>query len=202
MASTLAHARFADLAPAAGTTLASRAPADGSSAPASAANAREAVEAIGRVAEAQAAQADRGASAATLQFKFGAENLSVKVELQNGEVRTQFRTDSSELRDAIAAQWGSLAAPDAGTRPYHFAPPVFSSSGNFSQGTASGGGMSGSAGSFSQGQPFARDPESSEPAARLAFGSVKAPAGRQTGDAPADAPSPAVPGARRLLAFA
>ena len=55
---------------------------------------------------------------------FGSENLTVRVEMREGEVRTQFSSDSPELRAAVATQWSGLSegAPD---RNYHFSAPVY-----------------------------------------------------------------------------
>ncbi len=61
-----------------------------------------------------------------MQFSVGGTDLSVRVELRGDEVRTTFRTDSPELRSALAHEWqaaGSVAAD----RPVRLAPPVFSS---------------------------------------------------------------------------
>jgi hypothetical protein len=69
-----------------------------------------------------------------LQFSVSGEDLSVRVEMHQGQVRTTFRTDSAELRNALAHEWQALAA-NAADRPHRFVDPVFSpGSSSFSQG--------------------------------------------------------------------
>ena len=62
-----------------------------------------------------------------LRLKFGGEDLSVRVELRGGEVHTDFRTDSAELRAALNREWQTVAgqSSDALRR---FVEPVFSPS--------------------------------------------------------------------------
>src|SRR5207249_1368878 len=73
-----------------------------------------------------------------LQFSVGGTDLSVRVELRGEEVRTTFRTDSPELRNALAHEWESASSgsPDHSVR---LSSPVFSSndSAAFSGDTAS-----------------------------------------------------------------
>jgi len=65
-----------------------------------------------RAVEAVMTAADRvGAgsrSSVHLQFSVGGSDLSVRVELRAGEVHATFRTDSGELRSALAVEWQSM----------------------------------------------------------------------------------------------
>jgi hypothetical protein len=61
-----------------------------------------------------------------INFNFNGDDLAVRIQVSNGSVHTQFRTDSSELRDAISAQWQSVASTPAG-RGMNFLQPSFSS---------------------------------------------------------------------------
>ncbi|MEO7413968.1 MAG: hypothetical protein ABIZ81_11495 [Opitutaceae bacterium] len=63
--------------------------------------------------------------AVNLQFSVKGEELSVRVEMQDGQVRTTFRTASAELHTALAQEWQVLAASNA-ARGQRFADPVFS----------------------------------------------------------------------------
>jgi hypothetical protein len=108
------------------------------------------VDTVVRLVEAQASRGLQTVSAVNLNFQVGADDLAVRVEWRNGEVHTQFRTDSEDLRAALASQWQSVS-PGLADRSVHFAPPVFAPS------TSTGGQSSASAGGESaarqQGQP-------------------------------------------------
>lgn len=71
-------------------------------------------------------------------FNFGEnDRLSVRVEYRQGVVHTTFRTDSPEVRDALAREWqAQIVTPDR--QPYRVAEPVFNLS------TSSSGGQHGS----------------------------------------------------------
>jgi hypothetical protein len=99
--------------------------ADPGSAEPAAVAAAHAVETIARIADAQAGRSGTG-DAVSFGFKFGTENLTVRVEMRQGEVRTQFLTDSPELRAAIQSQWAGLS-DQGGTRSYHFSAAEFQS---------------------------------------------------------------------------
>ena len=104
----------------------------GAAAPAAApaqASARVAVDAVVKLLDVQTGRSQEPVSAVSLNFKFGGDDLAVRVEWRNGEVHTQFRTDSPELRSALASQW-QATAPNTGNRTTPFAAPVFSSSGD------------------------------------------------------------------------
>jgi len=101
-------------------------------------SARVAVEAVVKLVDAQTGRAQEPVSAVSLNFKFGSEDLAVRVEWRNGEVHTQFRTDSPDLRAALASQW-QAASPGTGDRSTVFASPVFSSTGDQAPSTAGDG---------------------------------------------------------------
>ncbi len=64
-----------------------------------------------------------------VRFDFGQqEKLSIRVEYREGQVQATFRTDSPELRDAIAREW-QQQSNSSDPRPYRVADPVFSGSG-------------------------------------------------------------------------
>jgi hypothetical protein len=71
--------------------------------------------------------------AVQLQFSVGGADLAVRVELRGDEVRTTFRTDSPELRSALAHEW-QAATSDTVDRSVRVAAPVFApnQSANFS----------------------------------------------------------------------
>ena len=62
-------------------------------------------------------------STVRLQFSVGDANLSVQVELRAGQIHTTFRTDSSDLRSALASEWQALNG-DSG-RAVRLADPIF-----------------------------------------------------------------------------
>jgi hypothetical protein len=83
-----------------------------------------AVENALHVTDLQAAAVQGAQSAVNLRFNVAGENLSVRVALQAGQVHTQFRTDSGELRTALAHEWQSVGLASGTSR---FADPVFAS---------------------------------------------------------------------------
>lgn len=94
--------------------------------------ARRAVTAAVAVTE-QFASGDK--HAVTLKFTVSGVELGVRVELRGENVHTTFRTDSPELRSALAHEWQSFSATSqTGDRPARLAEPVFTSqaSGNSS----------------------------------------------------------------------
>src|SRR5208283_1998530 len=95
----------------------SRAQADGS-----AASTTQAVESALQVSDLQAASSQGAQSSVNLHFNVSGEALSVRVELQGGQLHTQFTTDSGELRTALAREWH--ATPEAAGAA-RFAEPVF-----------------------------------------------------------------------------
>jgi hypothetical protein len=89
------------------------------------ASASEAVESVLQIADLQAAQAQAAQASVNLHFTVGGENLSVRVALQEGQVHTQFTTDSNDLRTALAHEWVALGSTSTGS--VRFAEPVFTS---------------------------------------------------------------------------
>jgi hypothetical protein len=45
-----------------------------------------------------------------MDFDFGGEKLAVRVEFRDGAVRAHFRTQSLELRSALASEWSHVSA--------------------------------------------------------------------------------------------
>lgn len=89
--------------------------------------AERAVATVTGLAEAQFTASMQKAGSVQLRLKFGGEDLSVRVELRDGAVHTDFRTDSPALREAISREWQAVAAAS----PAHlqrFLDPVFSPS--------------------------------------------------------------------------
>ncbi len=70
--------------------------------------------------------------AVTLKFTVSGVDLGVHVELRGENVHTTFRTDSPELRAALAQEWNHVAAAQAGDRASRLAEPVFTSNHNTS----------------------------------------------------------------------
>ena len=85
--------------------------------------AQGAVEAV--LSAADRVSTDR--SSVTLQFSLGGNDLAVHVDFRGGAVQATFRTDSPELRAALAHEWSAAGSKmtDASVR---MAPPVFTSS--------------------------------------------------------------------------
>jgi hypothetical protein len=94
--------------------------------------ARRAVETVSSVVDAQAVSKLQPVPSVQLKFKFGADDLAVRVELCGGLVHTEFRTDSPELRSAIESEWKALAAQpeNAGRFLEAVVTPASSSGGN------------------------------------------------------------------------
>jgi hypothetical protein len=123
--------------PASSLSNATAASADDSGPPAMVA-ARHAIETITRIADAQAGQSE-STDVVSFGFKFGSDNLTVRVEMRQGEVRTQFSTDSADLRLAIATEWPGLSEGSTG-RNYHFSSPQFTHADGLGSDTGSGPG--------------------------------------------------------------
>lgn len=86
--------------------------------------ARRAVESVLTAADQLATGEQRSVR---LQFTVGGEELAVRVELRGDKIHTTFRTDSSELRSALAHEWQSVSAVQNGVRTQRLADPVFAS---------------------------------------------------------------------------
>lgn len=124
--------------------------------------ASQAIENALQVTDLQSAKAQGSQSAVALNFNVGGESLSVRVAVQEGQVHTQFKTDSTDLRSAIAHEWQAVGPESAsGVR---FADPVF----NSASGAEARAGTDLGQGSRQQGQPAYESAEGSLPSPRAA----------------------------------
>ncbi len=96
-------------------------------APAPVAAVRETLAAVVAAIESLEHRASGAASRVDLQFQVGGDDLGVRVEWREGTLHTFFRTDSTELRAALAHEWQS-AIPPVVSREFNVAPPVFGAS--------------------------------------------------------------------------
>lgn len=87
--------------------------------------AERAVATVTSLAEAQFSASMHRAGSVQLRLKFGGEDLTVRVELREGVVHTDFRTDSPALREALSKEWQVVAAAAPG-QLQRFLDPVFS----------------------------------------------------------------------------
>jgi hypothetical protein len=86
--------------------------------------AQEAVEVVMRATE---QLSSRDQKFVRLQFSVGDSQLDVHVELHANEIRTQFRTDSAELRQALSHEWQAVSTEIGhGARELRLAPAIFS----------------------------------------------------------------------------
>lgn len=115
--------------------------------------AQRAVEAVVEVVEAQAATRLQPAPGVQLHLKLGGEDIAIRVELREGNVHTQFRTDSPEVRQAIAQEW-SVLRTESPERTLRYLEPEFPAD---RTGSAPGG--SGQHGAASHQQSRAPQPE-------------------------------------------
>lgn len=113
----------------------------------------EVVQAVVDVVEAQAASRLQPVPSVTVRFDMGEGALAVRVEMRDGEVRTEFKTDSRELQSALAHEWRAVATTlESGVR---LADPVFTTTAKSENaGSAAAGGDS-----FSQSRSSERSPE-------------------------------------------
>lgn len=80
-------------------------------------------------------------NAVNLQFSLAGVDLAVRVEMRDGEVRATFRTDSNELRAALATEWQSVNAGVA-DRTLRLGDPVFTHAAASSSTSLAGDGAS------------------------------------------------------------
>lgn len=86
-------------------------------------SAHEAVEVVLHAVEHVASRAQKSVQ---LSFSVAGEELAVRVEMRADEVRTTFRTDSAELRAALAQEWQQVSTGTTQTeRPVRIVPAVF-----------------------------------------------------------------------------
>jgi len=93
-------------------------------APAPVATVPATLAAVATAIESLEQRASGAASRVDLQFQVGGDKLGVRVERREGTLHTFFRTDSTELRAALAHEWQS-ALPPVVSRELNVAPPVF-----------------------------------------------------------------------------
>lgn len=79
---------------------------------------------VNAVLEAVERFAAGGTQGVNLQFTVAGAQLAIRVELRGGEVHATFRTDSSELRLALAQEWQTASGSESG-RPLRAIDPVF-----------------------------------------------------------------------------
>jgi len=85
--------------------------------------ARDTVATVMSVIDAQEKPESAATRTVTMDFDFGGERLAVRVEYRDGMVHAHFRTQSLELRSALAQEWSHVtAAPENVLR---LAEPVF-----------------------------------------------------------------------------
>lgn len=104
--------------------------------PESASAARRTVESVLAVADHFTTGGQHGVN---LKFSVGGIDLAVRVEVRGGTVQATFRTDSPELRNALASEWRAVAA-ESSERSHSLAEPVFTSSAANRDGLQSGAG--------------------------------------------------------------
>lgn len=143
--------------------------AEVSAAPAPEQTAQRAVETVLAIVHAQVVSKLQPVPSVQLRFKVGHEDLAVRVQLRDGEVRTEFRTDNAELRAAVAQEWRAVTAkPEAALR---FLEPVITTANP----TAQHGGTAGQGGSaFQQQQQQAQQQQQQQFRTQMEFfGSVR-----------------------------
>ncbi|MET0263075.1 MAG: hypothetical protein ABW223_09275 [Rariglobus sp.] len=95
----------------------------------------------------------------SVEVKFNLKDhteVSVRLSYRDGEVHTQFRTESEALRATLSREWqGQAGALAQEARGYRVADPVFTSSGEFSQ-TAHERGAGSSSGGDARHQSFSQ----------------------------------------------
>lgn len=135
--------------------------------------ARRAVDTVVEIVHAQVVARMQPAPSVQLRFKVGHEDLAVRVQLRDGEVHTEFRTDNAELRAAVTQEWRAVTAkPEAALR---FLDPVFQAA----QSTASqqpGGNASQHHHQHAQAQQHQQQQQQQFRAQLELFGSVRRPA--------------------------
>ena len=129
--------------------------------------AQRAVETVLNVIDAQQTTAGQG-GVVKLDFNFGGEALAVHVQMRGGEVHTEFRTNSPELRSALSSEWRA-AAGQRDPEGVRLVEPVFASA---EGGTSTANGDA-SHSSFSSQQQNPQQ-QSQGPGQSLSLGSTRA----------------------------
>ena len=146
--------------------------------------AQRAVETVLNVVDAQQVSAAQPGTV-KLDFTFGGEALAVHVQMKGGEIHTEFRTNSPELRSALSSEW-QAAAGQRSSDGVKLAEPVFSS-GNGGSTTADGS-QNGQGFAFQQQNSRQQSPATSDtPLLRPSRAGV--PAKEGASDAGASSPS-------------
>ena len=125
-----------------------------------AAVAHRAVAAVMNVVDAQSVSRLQPAPSVHLRLTIGGEDLTIKVELRAGEVRTEFQTASPELRAALAREWSAVGI-ESPARVLRYLEPVYSAS--TSAGDQAGAGF---------GQPGQGAPHHGRPTPQDVFGTI------------------------------
>lgn len=138
---------------------------------------------------------DAAHSSVELKLSFGDDTrLAVRVELRDNAVQTTFRTDSTELRQALATEWRHQAPAIMATatdRSVRIADPVF----------APGSGSPESAGTSADGHPNARQQPVFAPT-QSSFGAPRPAQTQASSAAPLPSSPLRLPTSLRLNAFA
>jgi hypothetical protein len=138
---------------------------------------------------------DAAHSSVELKLSFSDDaHLAVRVELRNGEVQTTFRTDSTELRQALTNEWHQQAptvTAFSSDHPVRIADPVF----------APGSGSLESAGTSTGGQANSHQPSGPAPAESSFFASPRPQSQASPASSPPSGPT-RLPTSRRLNVFA
>lgn len=121
-------------------------------------------------------------SSVDLQLSVGDAPLSVRVEIRAGVVHATFRTDSPELRTALAQEWQAAGHQQSADQSLRLAPAVFASSDR----------ASGDAGSALAGQNFSQGRDQSSRSAPEFFsaGSARSQLADAVTAEPAASPAP------------
>lgn len=84
-------------------------------------------QAVEAVLDAAQVAADARRSTVELKFTVGGSELQVRVDLRQDEVQATFRTESPDLRHALAHEWDSVVTAAAAERGVRLLPAIFSS---------------------------------------------------------------------------
>ena len=98
---------------------------DPAAAPAGQNFAERAVDTVTSLVDTQFSASMQKSGSVQLRLRFGGEDLSVRVEIRDGAVHTDFHTDSPELRSALSREWQALAAQSP-EQLRRYLEPVFS----------------------------------------------------------------------------
>jgi len=160
---------------------------------------RIATRAVNAVAEIKEQFAAGGSQVVNLRFTFAGADLAVRVESRSGEVHVTFRSDSTELRTALAEEWRAVSATEAG-RPLRAIDPVFATAASPERSHATSDTSSGASSLPEQRESDSRQPGERPAAARglQRFSSVQPARSPQVAQAQGRPLSPQ----HRLQAFA